>query len=915
MERIAGAAVAAVDRAVRPGWLSKLKLYGAPLLAVATAIPLTIYATIESLSWLGVTFPGFLVMANGVVPTVSGYSWPPDKAVLFHHRVVAVDGVGVDSSADIYGLVRDKSPGQAVEYRLDVGSGESTVRLPALRFGVGDYLQTYGILLFFGVTNLVIGLVIGFLQPRTKQARVFLLHAFVAGVYPISSVFLHHPGFEYLGKLCLIAECFVSATFVHLAITFPVERFRNGGRLPLVLLLYIISALLAVWVLDGFERDPPVLTGLYVAYLYTAAGLILMIASMAYGYWENRDSLVRPRIKAVVPGAILAAGVQAFVFLNNALGGRDLPVQFGLLAPSPYYLGIAYAIAKHDLFDIDRVVRLSFVYFVLSVIVIGAYAGALQLSAFFVPVFGGGTQTLVGVLFVLVLAFALDPLRQGVQNVVDRALYRKRLDYRATISELSTLMTTLLDLQEVATQVTRVVADAMQLESVAVALVDDAGGGAVWHRSFEGSMDQSRHAGVGNVTGALERRPHLFDAEALLGRIPAAEREEARAFLEALGARIVLPLMFRGRANGVLVLGAKRSGQPFDSEAIDLLRKLANQTAIAVENARSYKALEDLNRDLDAKVRQQTDELRTSNEELVRAYDDLKSAQAQLIQSEKMASLGQLVAGVAHELNNPASFVAGGLENLAEYLARFIHLIEAYEKAPIAEARTAGEIAELRRRLRFDYLLRETPELLRVCAEGSERINRIVEDLRLFARADGGAREPTKVSEGIESTLRLLGARLNRLQLSLKREYADVPPINADAAQLNRVWMNLLSNALDAVESRENAEIGIAINEVPDRTGGSGSSVEVRITDNGCGIEAAHLGRLFEPFFSTKPIGKGTGLGLSIAYGAIKSHGGAISIDSTVGQGTTVTVTLPNLPSRGGAVGAEVAAHAVGGAR
>lgn len=246
------------------------------------------------------------------------------------------------------------------------------------------------------------------------------------------------------------------------------------------------------------------LTGLHVAYVYTAAGLVLMIASMAYAYWENLDFRVRPRIKAVVPGAILAAGVQAFIFLNNALGGRDLPVQFGLLAPTPYYLSIAYAIARHDLFDIDRVVRLSFVYAVLSVIVIAAYAGALQLSTFVVPVLGGGTQTLVGILFVLLLAFALDPLRQGVQNVVDRALYRKRLDYRATISELSTLMTTLLDLQEVATQVTRVVVDAMQLETIAVGLVDDADSDAVWHRSFEGAMDQTRHPGVGIVVRCVE---------------------------------------------------------------------------------------------------------------------------------------------------------------------------------------------------------------------------------------------------------------------------------------------------------------------------------------------------------------------------------------------------------------------------
>jgi signal transduction histidine kinase len=259
-----------------------------------------------------------------------------------------------------------------------------------------------------------------------------------------------------------------------------------------------------------------------------------------------------------------------------------------------------------------------------------------------------------------------------------------------------------------------------------------------------------------------------------------------------------------------------------------------------------------------------------------------------------MASLGQLVAGVAHELNNPASFVHGGLENLAEYLDRFIKLIQAYEGAPLREARTAAEIEELRQRLRLGYLLRETPELLRVCTEGSERINRIVEDLRLFARADGGERIAIHLVDGIESTLRLLAGRLGRGDLTIKKHYQTVPPLKADAAQLNRVWMNLLSNALDAVETRDPAEVSIDIRGSDDGADSpSARVIEVRIADNGLGMEAAVLSRIFEPFFSTKPIGKGTGLGLSIAYGAVKSHGGTIDVTSEAGRGTVVTVRLP----------------------
>ena len=890
------------------GFCDWLRTYFWSVLIVVVGVPITGYAVIRSLDWFKAPFPGFFLMENAVVPTVGGIDWPADKATLFHSQVITFDGIRVRSNRDVYSYVAKRPVGTVIEYTFRKDGAYFSRSLPSMAFGVADYLQTYGILLFFGLSWLAFGVVVSIMQPRTRQARVYLFQTFVAGMYPITAVFLHQPNFPLLTKVYFLFECFFPATWIHLALVFPVERHLVGFQRLWLTVPYLLSALLLVSVLSGFSKDPPDLTALHATYLYASGGIVFFIAALSFAYWEDREPMARLRTKAVLPGLFIASLLPLVAFVNNAFSGRDLPVQFGLLFTPIGYASLTYAIARRDLFDIDRVVRQSFVYAVLSIIVIGAYALALIIPARLVPAFAGENQAILGIAFVLVLAFALNPLRLGVQSVVDRAFYRTRLDSRATISQLSEVMTTLLDLKEVVAQVTRVVTEAMHLESTTLCLLEVPGGSSsVWSRGSDTELRQRPGAPcVETLAPVFERFPQEFNAATLPDRIENTEaREQVRSFLASFGVIIVLPLMFRRRSIGLLALGQKRSGQAFGSDDIDLLRTLANQTAIAVQNARSYQSLQDLTRTLDEKVRQQTEELRERNEQLSRAYHDLQSAESQLVQSEKMASLGQLVAGVAHELNNPVSFVYGGLANLADYLNGFIEVIQAYERVPISDQEIAGTVGLVRARLRLDYLLRETPELLRICYEGSERIKKIVDDLRVFVRADQGERVLTDITEGIDSTVRLLGERLHRGGIVVRQEYAEVPPVVVNAGQLNQVWMNLIGNAIDAVEGQPTPEVRIIVrlcsaddgaSAVPSSVhegNGRGPWVEVEISDNGVGIRPAVLPRIFEPFFTTKPIGRGTGLGLSIAYGAVKSHGGTIAVTSEPARGTAVTVRLP----------------------
>jgi signal transduction histidine kinase len=887
-----GASVARGDptlQSLKPALFVSLRTYLWPSLALLLALPITVYAVAVSLQWFAAPFPGFLLMNNAVIPTVSGFEWPPDKAALFHGQVIAADGLAVHSSGDVYRYVAARPVGTPITYTIRKDGKILERTLPSRRFSVTDYLQTYGILILFGCTCLAFGLVIGVMRPQSTQARVYLFQGVVAGLYPITAVFLHRPDFPVLTDVYFILECFFPATWMHLALMFPIERRFHGARALLPAGPYLLSALLTILVLDGFHADPPRLAALHATYLYAAVSIVFFAVAMTVAYWENREPATRLRIKAVVPGLVLATALPLFAFVNNAWSGRDFPVQFGLIITPIGYGSIAYAIAKHDLFDIDRIIRQSFVYVLLSLIVIGGYALTLAGAAQLIPALTSDNEAILGMAFALLVAFGLDPLRRLVQNVVDRAFYRSRLDYRGTIGELSEALTTLLDRYEVVAQVTRTVTEAMHLESTSVYLRSDGGLGELWVRDANGPLvERQGEPAFESMAQVFERYPGDFNAGTIdehVGEV--AAREQLRAFLERSRTSIVLPLVFRHRPIGILALGNKRSGNAFGSEDVAVLRTLANQAAIAIENARSYEALQNLTHDLNAKVRQQTRELRASNEQLTHAFDELKSAQAQLVQSEKMASLGQLVAGVAHELNNPASFVHGGLANLAEFLSRFVEVIRAYEGVPIADPAAAQAIEAVRARARLDYLMRETPELLRICAEGSERIKKIVDDLRIFARADRGDRALTEVTDGIESSIRLVGDRLARLGIRLERDYRNHPRIEAQVGQLNQVWMNLLSNAVDAVDGQAQGLIRMAVGAEPD------GWVAVRVSDNGHGIAPNDLPKIFEPFFTTKPVGHGTGLGLSIAYGAVKSHGGTIAVDNELGRGTTVTVRLP----------------------
>ncbi|MBW4489543.1 MAG: GAF domain-containing protein [Trichocoleus desertorum ATA4-8-CV12] len=361
--------------------------------------------------------------------------------------------------------------------------------------------------------------------------------------------------------------------------------------------------------------------------------------------------------------------------------------------------------------------------------------------------------------------------------------------------------------------------------------------------------------------------------------------ELAGVHLLSVGSEVVVPLITRGALLGVLNVQDKRSHR-FSQMDLETFNTLAGQIATALDNARLFE-----------EVQKTGAELRAKAQELEQTLRELQQTQAQVVQSEKMSSLGQLVAGVAHEINNPVNFIYGNLSYAGEYIQDLTRLLKLYQQqVPDLTPEIAAEVEAID----LDFLLADLPKLLASMKVGADRIQKIVLSLRNFSRMDEAEMKAVDIHEGIDSTLMILQNRLkaksDRPEIAVIKDYGNLPLVECYAGQLNQVFMNLLTNAIDALEGDQTQspeQLQAAKIEICTRPLGT-QSVEIRIADNGFGIAEADQPRLFDPFFTTKPVGKGTGLGLSISYQIITDrHGGTLRCVSVPGQGTKFVIEIP----------------------
>ncbi|MBI4632576.1 MAG: GAF domain-containing protein [Deltaproteobacteria bacterium] len=586
------------------------------------------------------------------------------------------------------------------------------------------------------------------------------------------------------------------------------------------------------------------------------------------------DNLEKNRMQYILGGIGCSA---FFIFLNvlpvNGIG--VYPMSNFSFIPA---LFIAYGVLKYDLLDIGAVLRKGTVYFVLIVILTILYVLIIYfLNAVFMGS-GYGGSVLVPFALALLMVLLFNPARERVQVVIDRLFFRGKYDYQKLLRDVSGKMTSLLRFDDIKNLLLSSISEALQVNRVCLLIyggeigaggdLDSAQEGA--EQGLSGGEDALFYecvAGDGEVVGknvfgrvhpivaVLETTVKPLVRTAVVGKFqPVEAREAIIQLFDRLQASLIVPLISRGRLAGIIALGQKKSGELYVNEDMELLVTIANQSVIALENAKSYREIEKLNLGLERRVEKRTAALR-------RALEEKEQAQRKLVQSESLAAIGQLVAGVAHELNNPlasaSSLIQTGVESIGKWNT---------EDAP----------------------RREVMDDLRFSLKELRRAGDIVRSLLDLSRQKQTYVEPVHINLAIDDALRVLYNQYKHLPVEIEKNYDEaLPEVEGNFANLGQVFINVIKNALQTLPGGK-GKITLAT-----RYRKETDTVMIECRDTGKGIPGWQLKDIFKPFFTTKATGEGTGLGLYISHEIVKRHEGDISVTSEMGKGSVFTIELP----------------------
>ena len=478
--------------------------------------------------------------------------------------------------------------------------------------------------------------------------------------------------------------------------------------------------------------------------------------------------------------------------------------------------------------------------------------------------------------------------RSLVQTLEDR------INKLELFQQIDDTISSTLDLNKLMEKTMDITKSVLKAEACSILLLDETTGELVFSVALGEKGDEVKEfrikKGQGIAGWVLEHGKPLFISDAQQDDRFFKGIDKSTGFQTR--SMVAIPLFVKEKIVGVIEVINKVGGAYFDEEDKETLVVMAGHIAIAIDNARmtedlkrSKDKIEEYNRNLESMVKKRT-------EELERANDELKSTQAQLLQTEKLSSLGQMAAGIAHEINNPIGFVNSNLMTMEEYAESLMELIRKYEDV-VKSIRNKNydllkegikEVVKTRQEIKFDFIKDDIGNLIEESKEGTFRVYKIVRDLKDFSRVDEADKKFIDIHRAIDSTLNIAWNEI-KYKAEVEKEYGTVPDIECLPSQLNQIFMNLLVNAAQAFNGTRG--------KIKIKTYSGKGKAFVEISDNAGGIPPENLNKIFDPFFTTKEPGKGTGLGLSMVYNIIKKHHGDIKVRSEVGEGTAFLVELP----------------------
>ncbi|HVY54948.1 MAG TPA: ATP-binding protein [Thermodesulfobacteriota bacterium] len=790
-------------------------------------------------------YPGFFFYKNLVITDISSKTVNGETLKRFKDEVRKVNGITVKTPDDVYGIINQYQVGTDIRYTIERNDSTFDVTIPIEKLTPKEMILTFGIIYVIGIVFLVIGVMVLQMKPNLRASKAFFLFCasicvWFTGSFDAQAVYM-------FDQLTFFAWIFSPLFGIYLMFIFPSDSKLRGitHNLASIVFLFISAMLFVLQFIFFYTYDA-------WKYVNTASWLYVVLSTMIFPisslvtYMKPSSTLEKQRAQIILLGCIFGLLVPASAVACITVFKISLPYNLMALPVIIFPVSIAYAIVKHKLFDIDVIIEKALTYGLLT----GAVGGVFALTVLGFNVafakYGGWKNPAFFVILSGFLVIALNPLKNRIQDLVDLTFFRKKYDYRGTVEEVSYAMTSLLSLEKIVDKIIVIVESTMFSNPVSVFIYNQDLG--AYERYFkEGEVRSSPEASL-EEDNILVQQLNFHGSEIFKEDLIADEKyihnsQRLTSEFERLNSSLIIPLFFKKQLIGFIALGEKKSGLSYTSRDVNLLRLLANQSAIAIENALAFKLVEDYAKKLE------------------KTNKELKDTQAQLVHAEKMSAIGQLAAGVAHEIRNPLNIIEGARYYISTYMM---------DKE---NAEVVGEYLE--------YIKHEI-----------DRTNRLIDSLLKFSKAEPPYFERVNINSVLENVVILVRKQLsdNKIALTLRLDET-LPEIMADPNQLWQVFINIILNAVQAMPKGGDLTVETS-NRWEEFSSGDSDHIYIHFRDTGVGIEKEDINKIFDPFFTKKDMG--TGLGLSIAYTIIEKHQGRIIVESEKGSGTIFTIELPS---------------------